>query len=305
MKLPVLLAFFVSGVAFANPPKPSHSGEFPWDKPLADFRDTDFSYKFINNDKVVTDKFTNWMWQVKPSENMIWYDAYSYCENSNYAGFSDWQLPTYWQLQSIVDHSRSGQHIYSAFSGVKSEHTLWTRDDSIAIDQPDHDDRFAHFVEIGLTTFEVRDQKFNALCVRGEVAPPAPLTQNRFAEVKPDLILDARAGLYWTSVRNPKVSKTLLFTGPTTFNDAYNYCTNLTFAGMSNWRLPSVQELKTLIRLDVRYPSSGMPKFPATMYSVWSSSTTDVPSLVWRVNSIGEVLRTNDVVAVFGCVHEQ
>lgn len=306
MKTRVLLLSLLSGVAFANPPKPSHSGEVPWAKALPDKRDAEFEKKVVNGSNVVVDTRFNWMWQNKLSEKMEWYDAHAYCEQSTYAGYSDWKLPGYWQVQSIVDHFREGQYVYSAFSSVKPDNILWTRDDSVNIDQPDSDDRWAYFPDLGMTTWEVRNQKFNALCIRGEDSYTNTASgANRFVEEKPDLIKDQRTGLFWTAPRDTKVSNYSMWTVPMPWGQAYHYCQTLSFGGMDGWRLPTMQELKMLLAVDRRSPATWIPKMPGSFYWIWSSDVVERASRTWVIQSNGQNL-TQDASDknTFGCVHE-
>jgi len=61
-----------------------------------------------NGDGTVTDNATGLMWaQDDTGEGMIWEDALSIAEGSEYAGYSDWRLPDAKELQSIVDYTRA------------------------------------------------------------------------------------------------------------------------------------------------------------------------------------------------------
>jgi hypothetical protein len=61
----------------------------------------------INGDGTVTDTDTGLMWdQDTPDNAMTWESALSTFENSTWAGYTDWRLPTIQELRSLVDYSR-------------------------------------------------------------------------------------------------------------------------------------------------------------------------------------------------------
>jgi hypothetical protein len=61
----------------------------------------------INGDRTVTDASTGLMWQQDmPDNTMTWENALSTCETSNLADYTDWRLPTFRELRSLVDYSR-------------------------------------------------------------------------------------------------------------------------------------------------------------------------------------------------------
>lgn len=293
--------------SFAIPPKPTHSGDAPWATALPSDRLSEFvSQNGVGGSTLITDTRFGWMWAGQPSlKKMNWYDAWNYCDQSRYGGFEDWRLPSYWQLVSIIDSFRHGRFIYQVFSKVNEDMILWSRDDSISIDQPDWDDRYAYFIKGGLLTFEVRDNEFNALCVRGQdYKSDAPEGGDRFAEVQNDLILDKRTGLYWTSARDARSSRYYMWTVPVEREAAIKYCENLSFAGRNNWRLPNIQELVMILQLDARHPSTRMPKMPSTMNQIWSSDVSPLTGYPWRIHTNAQILASDDRLAVFGCVHE-
>ena len=60
-----------------------------------------------NGDGTVSDTSTGLMWQqAGSSSSMDWEDALAYCEGLNLGGYSDWRLPTFKELHSLVDYSR-------------------------------------------------------------------------------------------------------------------------------------------------------------------------------------------------------
>lgn len=304
MKALLVLLMFVAGVAMAIPPRPGLPGDAPWTDALAMDRGADFRSQTVGNDELVVDTRFGWMWAKPSARRFEWYDAMAYCNNLAAGGYTDWELPGFWQLRSIVDHLAEGPYIYAAFTRVTESHIFWSRDDSISIDQPDWDDRWALFAKRGLFTFEVRDQEFNAMCVRGR-APQvnAPSGEDRFTEEQPDLVLDRRSGLYWTSTRNTKISQFYLWTRNVTFAEAEAYCEKLTFAGRSNWRLPNVQELITIMQPQFRHPMTSMPKMPSSMYPIWTSDSQIKTGYRWMVYSNAQVVAVDDTHGIFGCVH--
>ena len=61
----------------------------------------------INRDGTVTDTDTGLMWQQATASNdMIWEDALSYCENLSLGGYDDWRLPNIKELASLLDLAR-------------------------------------------------------------------------------------------------------------------------------------------------------------------------------------------------------
>ncbi len=65
-----------------------------------------------NNPLTVTDKNTGLMWQREDDGTArTWNDAGDYCEALDLDGYSDWRLPTYFELLTIVDYGRSNPSI--------------------------------------------------------------------------------------------------------------------------------------------------------------------------------------------------
>jgi hypothetical protein len=63
---------------------------------------------FIDNgDGTVTDMTTGLMWQQDgPCEMLDWEESLAYCENLEFAGYTNWRLPNIHELQSIADYTR-------------------------------------------------------------------------------------------------------------------------------------------------------------------------------------------------------
>ena len=121
------------------PPYPSSSGAYPSSflglletgQTTSYTANDDGAYKrgltrdFTNHsDGTITDNRTGLMWQdqttVNNSTTYTHANAISYCDNLSLAGYTDWVLPNYGQLQSIVNFSTSNPSKFSAFSYVAS-----------------------------------------------------------------------------------------------------------------------------------------------------------------------------------------
>lgn len=60
----------------------------------------------VTNEIVIEDHETGLTWH-KDYTSGIWAEALSYCESSNYAGYSDWRLPNKNELASLVNFAKS------------------------------------------------------------------------------------------------------------------------------------------------------------------------------------------------------
>lgn len=82
-----------------------------------------------------------------------------------------------------------------------------------------------------------------------------------------DIVLDKETGLVWQK----NVSSDIV-----TWEAAQIYCNNLSLGGRMGWRLPTVQELASLVDKTQSYPAlpSGHPFTNVTPYAVYWSATT-------------------------------
>ena len=72
------------------------------------------SSRFENNgDGTVTDTLTGLMWAGKDNGDLInWQAARSYTQNYKGGGYNDWRLPTFKELQSLFDQTKTNDHGY-------------------------------------------------------------------------------------------------------------------------------------------------------------------------------------------------
>ena len=80
----------------------------------------EFIVSEINGDEVVKDDTTGLMWQ-KTYTIVSWQNALSYCENLDYAGFTDWRLPNTNELASNDD-------VYNPTPIFEWDENLWSAD---------------------------------------------------------------------------------------------------------------------------------------------------------------------------------
>jgi hypothetical protein len=98
-----------------------------------------------------------------------------------------------------------------------------------------------------------------------------------------DLVLDKETGLVWTRNANPIGEKNWL--------DANTLCREFVSGDRAGWRLPSVEELSSLIGPQQLNPAlpSGHPfinvQYGSGVYAYWSSTNSENPSSsAWFVN---------------------
>jgi len=77
-----------------------------------------------NANGTVTNYNTGLIWQRDTAPGTYtWQQALAYCENLTLAGYSDWRLPNWHELQSLVDYSRYNPSIDTAYFSITDPHT--------------------------------------------------------------------------------------------------------------------------------------------------------------------------------------
>ena len=98
-----------------------------------------------------------------------------------------------------------------------------------------------------------------------------------------NVVIDKNTGLIWQqSIPKEKYK----------WEDAVDYCKNLTYAGYSDWRLPTPQELLTIVDNSKHDPAINTTYFPNTPSSSFfvQSNGPDTSENAWRVHfSYGDV----------------
>lgn len=83
-----------------------------------------------NRDNTITDSLTDLMWQkVDDDTTRTWADAGTYCDELTLAGHSDWRLPNFDDLTSIVDDTRTDPSINTTYFPYTNSAVYWSSTD--------------------------------------------------------------------------------------------------------------------------------------------------------------------------------
>ncbi|MBF0369868.1 MAG: DUF1566 domain-containing protein [Magnetococcales bacterium] len=217
----------------------------------------------LTDDELVTDNNTGLMWQKAHNETRLNYDAATTaCSELVLGGYSDWRLPNIKELMTIVD-----------FSGTVSDNDATEPDDpyvfedyfdigydeTLALDgthvtqmmgqtwsstaRPDLStyNYFYNFLDGHLKSDSNSDELATMFyrCVRGdEIGTTGDYTDNGDAT-----ITDNNTGMMWQESNGEESDGDYQFT----WANALDYCENLELAGHTDWRLPNVKTLHTIV----------------------------------------------------------
>ena len=220
-------------------------------------------------DEVVTDSLTGLTWQRTFETNKTWQQAVDYCENLIYASRGDWRLPNWGELQSIVDY-RNYSPAIDTTAFPSTNYGFWT---TAALPYAVGAANSIDFKSGGLTANSTTTA-MGVRCVRKyQVFTNTGNYTNRFlVNGENDVVItDTLLGLMWQ--KNYLVGKS--------WQQTLAYCENSTYNGFSDWRVPTISELVTLINTNTRDPSSDLQTiFIGSFYS--STTITTITNNAWR-----------------------
>ena len=116
-----------------------------------------------NGDIVVTDSASGLIWQKTYETNKTWQEALAYCENLEYAGYSDWRLPNRNELMSLINYDRFNPA--SDFPDMPEDIAFWS-----STSFADHYNRSwaANFFDGRINDIPKTDNSLSVKCVRSE-----------------------------------------------------------------------------------------------------------------------------------------
>jgi len=109
-------------------------------------------------------------------------------------------------------------------------------------------------------------------------------------------VTDTRTNLMWQKISPP---------GKKTWEQALECCNNLNLGGHSDWRLPNLKELISLVLRERGNPAVDIPVFPMRYSEFhWSSTVNDNKNYAWGMtfSYVGEYLYYKDLKGFYRAV---
>ena len=229
------------------------------------------SYKG-NGDGTVTDLNTGLMWQADPGAKMTFRQALAGASKCRLAGHRDWRLPTIKELYSLIlfsgtdpdpmsrsassqrpfidtkyfrfnygDPARGERIIDSQFATSTKYVSTTMRGDETIFGVNFADGRIKGY---GMRSPRTGGEKtFHVLYVRGN----ARYGKNDFKDNGDGTVTDAATGLMWMKMDSGAFKTGRKKDGKLNWQEALKWSEDLGYAGHSDWRLPSVKELQSIV----------------------------------------------------------
>jgi hypothetical protein len=232
-----------------------------------------FEVKRVDSHEIVEDHITGLAWQRHDDGvKRTWREAKAYCENMTLGGYSDWRLPTKKELKGILDYGAFRPVVDTAYFAYShpSDASYWSSTT-----------RISHTVSAWKVSFwdgqAHLSQEGEQNYVRA--ARGRPLEFGHFRDNGNGTVTDTTTGLVW-------------YQGETTamdWEEALIFCEKLDLAGQSDWRLPNIRELSSLVQ-EGQGRAIDTAFFPGCRPSAYWSSTTHsgFPSFAWHVDFKGD-----------------
>ena len=196
--------------------------------------------------------------------------------SSHFGGYTDWRLPSVNELKSIVNYG-----IPDSLPAITKEYfpntqasVYWSSDTyPYYIAYPDSS-WFVYFFD-GSNGYSSKSQRGYVRAVRGgQLSSAAPYTDNGDGTVT-----DTSTGLMWQQSAS---------TDEMIWEDALSYCVNLKFAGYTDWRMPTIKELCSLVEYSTTYSGLTINTtffLNTQSFGYWTSTTnTSDPADAWSLN---------------------
>ncbi|MBN2381571.1 DUF1566 domain-containing protein [bacterium] len=238
--------------------------------------------------RLVMDNNTGLVWEVKsphPTDLNFQGHVYTWAEacetfiirlnQQKYGGYSDWRLPNKEELRTIVNYNGQVPAIDPEYFPECLPAFYWSADIYGA------DPRLAWgiYFGYGCGICYLKTLPYHVRAVRGGYNSAfGNSARSSFHDNRSGTVSDLNTGLMWKQDESPEM----------TLKEALHYCHNLDLAGFSDWRMPNIKELPTLLDLSFQnglwYNPEFFPKVITKPLGFYWSSTTYGESFGWGVN---------------------
>ncbi len=235
---------------------------------------------FVKHNNTVIDKTLGLMWQnhYEDTSGKNWQEAVNYCENLELDGFKDWRLPSIKELQSLVNYNRNYPAVepniwnnlkYKIIGRVHLKY--WS---STKYNPHPNDNVWIIKYSYGYTEGESSDDEtYNFVrCVRGTKEG-----EGKYKRDDKGVVTDTTTGLQWQDYYDDG------FVRQGDWDTATRYCDSLNSEGAIEWRLPTVNELYSIVDFNKSSPAVNSIFQMQGDYKYWTS-TKNSPGGAMSIN---------------------
>lgn len=236
---------------------------------------------------MVKDNNTGLVWELKSNDprdvNYIgdaytWEEAFSYIKELNkkgFGGFRDWRLPNREELRSIVDYAGPIPATDMKMFPDCQPAFYWSKDPNVK--EPVF--AWGVYFAYGCAICYLKTSYYPVRAVRGGYSPDFGNAQKyAFKDNGDGTVSDLNAGLMWKKDEGPELN----------WEEAMKYCQELNLGGHSDWRLPTIREIGTLLDLSFKdgcwFHKEFFPGTKTAPLGFYWSSTTYGDTFGWGVN---------------------
>lgn len=222
---------------------------------------------------IVRDDVTGLMWQQATAPGITggtytWQEAADYCASLTLGDYADWRLPTLSELTTLIDNgiASPGPMIDTTFFPDTAALAYWSATANAS------GTGYVWFVsfDYGTVLFGSNTGTAYVRAVRGEPCGSS------FTDNGDGTVTDSATGLMWEQATGLAAA---------TWEEAKAYCQSLTLGEQSDWRLPTRNELQTIVDYTRYNPSVSTGFFPAAVSSNYWCLTSDAgdSGRAWRL----------------------
>jgi hypothetical protein len=238
-------------------PCPTHESGLPFFGQDAQYTDNPSTLTVVGDapNRVVADSLTGLTWELDfDSNEKNWTTAKNYCESKG----ENWRLPTIKELMTTLHFDYSAPTCDTEYCPANSGF-FW----SVTEDIQDSTQLLTIYMYTGdiRTKDKTEATTMYARCVKGTPFDPTGTITDDGHETEP-VATDSLTGLSWTKSMDSFA----------TWEAALNSCESLNYGGYTDWRLPNIHELHSIIRYDLSSNATELPNIVITG-GYWTSTT--------------------------------
>jgi hypothetical protein len=236
------------------------------------------AFEVQKEDLLIRDKNTHLIWDIgHENVTLSWEDALDFIKTLNrksYGGYTNWRLPDREELRSIVQYDDQLPAINSSFYKDTKCELYWTAQEDKTNSLLAWGIYFGYGCAIGFP-------KSTKACIRPVCGNTPRLftmpANERFVVNANGTVTDKVTSFMWMQEETPLL----------TLYEAFDYCEKLELAGFSDWHLPNMKELSTLINLtegDKWFYEAFFPNTNIAPQGFYMASTTFDGTFGWGCN---------------------